>query len=88
MTVLAFCLFAALVLTVAIGWQYIDSVREERHSDAYEQGWANGYNVGTKNFGESVDSSYKRGFEAGRAAPSAAQKRSKKPVKKISTKGE
>jgi len=89
MTVFAVILLVALVLTLGFGWSYIDSIRDERSTDAYELGWTNGYEVGSK----FVDEKYNQGWEDGhRTAKAQANfgtipaKPVKAPVKKKSAK--
>ena len=87
MTLVAFCLFVVLVLTVTLGWRYIDSIRDERYSDAYEQGWANGYDVGKRNKPDSegeLDRAYDLGYAAG--LEDGKRKAPVKKAKKITSK--
>lgn len=37
-----------LAAGVLIAKLYIDSVSKERHTDAYEEGWSHGYDIGLK----------------------------------------
>lgn len=86
------------VLTVWAGKRYIDNVRDELHTDAYEQGWNNGYTVGQQYASKQYDKGFKdgselkdgdlhRGFAAGWDRGNAApKKKSVKSTKKITRK--
>jgi hypothetical protein len=82
MTAFAAILLVALVLTVVFGWQYIDSIRDERSTDAYELGWTNGYNVGVKQEAAKHEDAWNAGYDYRKAQESDEKKPVKSAVKK------
>lgn len=70
------------VITYALGRTYCQNVREDRHIDAYEKGWADGYNSGYTN--QDLADEYSRGFTDGlKNADDVPVKKPAKRVKKI-----
>lgn len=71
------------LLTSAFWKMYVDRLRGELHTDAYAEGWDDGYKVGDR---EGRENGFREGYEAG-DAPKKPAKVVKK-AKKITPKGD